>query len=629
MGENSKIEWCDNTFNPWIGCQKVSAGCANCYAERDFDKRRHFAKWGPAGTRSLTSDAIWRSPIKWNRDCQLEKEYNDQAEKNTGERPNRERRRVFCASLADVFEDWQGGILDSHGCSLWIREDQIEPETGAFTEYGLKINGFVPYRMADVRARLWALIDQTPHLDWLLLTKRPENARLVPEDWWTDWPRHVWLGTSVEDQAAADKRIPELLKIPAAVHFLSCEPLLGAVDLKSIITYANGSSSKERNVLTGREWQDYGGDGGGIAVGLPKIDWVIAGGESGPAARPSHPGWFRALRDQCQGAGVPFFFKQFGEWIGMPDYSFFKHGKIESYESRMIFPNGVDAASIPREERREYGQSLARCRKALCASARRPPAVCSMAASGANSRRFPNESDHHLPTLRRADPSRSEARRESHLADRLPRRDLDPRREIPEVLHAGQLWHPHRRDGLRRGCRCRPIARLHSLSATQRTGPASPGGLALAGKPRALRGAVLLDPGGRIPLSDDRPIPRHAGDVRRPRGPGRSGFECSNGSEEESRMSRKPKSLFHGARPALPVRQCQGCEFFIREISGGPACARHKRPTEPTGSCGGWEFRVACRVCGCSENDPCPEHAGGFRQASVRRARGGRHEHTD
>lgn len=174
MGAETKIEWCDHTFNPWIGCTKVSPGCANCYAAVNTFTRAQRAHgrelWGPDAARHVTSEAKWREPIRW-----------DAAAKAAGIR-----RRVFCASMADVFED---------------RPDLAEP-----------------------RARLAYVIGKTPNLDWLLLTKRPENiARL----WITDVvPPNVWLGTTVEDQERADERIPHLLAVPAAVRFLSVEPLL-------------------------------------------------------------------------------------------------------------------------------------------------------------------------------------------------------------------------------------------------------------------------------------------------------------------------------------------------------------------------------------------------------------------
>lgn len=225
--ENSKIEWTDHTFNPWIGCQKVSPGCDHCYAEaQDARWRPTDTRWGPHAGRTRTSAANWRKPLAWDR-----------AAHQTGTRP-----RVFCASLADVF--------DNHASIA--------------TEW---------------RADLWQMIRATDDLDWLLLTKRPQNiAKMLPPDWADGWP-NVWLGTTVENQTEADRRIPHLLAVPAAVRFLSCEPLLGPVDL----------------------------------MGAHGIDWVICGGESGPGARPMQAVWARSLRDQCASAGVAFHFKQWGE----------------------------------------------------------------------------------------------------------------------------------------------------------------------------------------------------------------------------------------------------------------------------------------------------------------------------
>jgi protein gp37 len=179
MGENTAISWCHSTWNPWIGCTRVSPGCQHCYAEA-FARRYNKAEWGPTAQRVRTSAANWRKPIIWNRKAQDEGI----------------RRRVFCASLADVFED----------------NDQL----------------------LEWRGELFRLIEQTSSLDWLLLTKRPEHVNdMVPAYWRTGrhWPANLWIGTTVENQAAADKRIPALINIPAPVRFLSCEPLLGAVDL--------------------------------------------------------------------------------------------------------------------------------------------------------------------------------------------------------------------------------------------------------------------------------------------------------------------------------------------------------------------------------------------------------------
>lgn len=244
--ENSKIEWTDHTFNPWSGCIKVSPGCQHCYAET-LSNRWGKEVWGPGPKRQRTSESYWKNPLKWNKQAAKE----------------RRRFRVFCASMADVFED----------------NPQLEPW----------------------RIDLLDLIQDTPRLDWLLLTKRPENVNRMIEratgfsesGMWFHSAPHVQIGTSIENQEYADERIPELLNIPARVRFLSIEPLLGPVDLEDLAYEAAGP-----------EWAGFN----------PLVDWVIVGGESGPGARPMHPEWARSLRDQCQGAGVPFFFKQWGEF---------------------------------------------------------------------------------------------------------------------------------------------------------------------------------------------------------------------------------------------------------------------------------------------------------------------------
>jgi protein gp37 len=320
MAENTKIEWAHHTFNPWIGCTKVSPACMHCYSERDFDHRLGQVQWqwGPNGTRVLTGSENWAKPLKWDRDAQKKFEVaqaqwvSDCCWFGTKNYPEPElkqfRKRVSCASLADVFEDWQGPMLDSIG-----GEVRIEGPDG-------------PGRlmtMHDVRTRLFALIDATPNLDWLLLTKRPENIRkmylsqhldggttgrireLMDEGESKDvhpyFRRNVWLGVSVENQEYADKRIPELLRCRdlSPVLFLSCEPLLGDLEIEPFL------SLDATECCPGCEE---------IGCNCGAIDWVIAGGESGPEARPSKPDWFRSLRDQCQTAGVPFLFKQWGEF---------------------------------------------------------------------------------------------------------------------------------------------------------------------------------------------------------------------------------------------------------------------------------------------------------------------------
>lgn len=255
MGKNSKIEWTDHTFNPWIGCSKVSPGCTNCYAETLMDTRMGRVQWGAHGTRSVTSAAYWQQPLAWNIEA-----------KRTGVR-----RKVFCASLCDVFED--------------------RPDTNAW------------------RISLLELIELTHGLDWLMLTKRPENAvRLIQEaagrsaESFFERNPHVWIGTSAEDQRRADERIPHLLNIPARVRFLSMEPLLGPMDIAAA-AYGEGRPRPSAAVQTGQ-----------MSNALHGIHWIIVGGESGADARPMHPDWPRGVRDQCQAAGVPFFFKQWGEW---------------------------------------------------------------------------------------------------------------------------------------------------------------------------------------------------------------------------------------------------------------------------------------------------------------------------
>lgn len=270
MAANTKIEWAHHTFNPWIGCSKVSAGCANCYAEEMMDRRFGKATWGDNGTRVRTSEANWKKPLAWNK-----------AAEAAGVR-----HRVFCASLADVFEDRPRSGLDR-----W-------------------------------RVELFELILATPCLDWLLLTKRPEHAHAmmlsaldeIGQN--TVWPMpNIWIGTSVENQEQADKRIPALLSVPAKVRFLSMEPLLGPVNLADLAFWVD---PKDGSIIAceDRDPEDF-----------PHIHWVIVGGESGHDARPMHPDWVRSLRDQCAAAGVPFFFKQWGEWVVATSWNMVKHNK--------------------------------------------------------------------------------------------------------------------------------------------------------------------------------------------------------------------------------------------------------------------------------------------------------------
>lgn len=250
MGDNTKIEWAHHTFNPWYGCQNVGPGCDHCYAE-GWAKRSGLVQWGAGAERRRSSPANWQKPLKWNAEAE-----------RLGVRY-----RVFCSSLADVF-------------------DNAVP-----TEW---------------RYDLFNLILSTPHLDWLLLTKRignagkmieeilPETMKGLPAGHPLAWPwPHVWIGATICNQEEADRDIPKLLQIPATVRWLSMEPLLGPVDLERIVVAVD--------------------DGENFAS--EELDWIVVGGESGPHARPMHPAWVRSLRNQCMAAGVPFLFKQHGEWL--------------------------------------------------------------------------------------------------------------------------------------------------------------------------------------------------------------------------------------------------------------------------------------------------------------------------
>lgn len=313
MAENSEISWTDHTFNPWMGCTKVSPACANCYAENMMDTRYGKVEWGPRGTRVLTAPANWRKPLKWNREAEL-----------AGVR-----KRVFCASLADVFEDWSGPLINAKGDRMFWghpgcdhdMKDEFTPESHTAGDEPL-------ITLDNARRKLFALIDATPHLDWLLLTKRPENIlRMwpltpgIPNTCRNGWDRttqlmlrpNVWLGTSVENEEQAEERITSLLQCRdlAPVLFLSCEPLLGSLENVRTVGCPSCGKSEQSwfpNFTTCQAC--------GVQVASPPqgIDWIIAGGESGTNARQSDPEWFRSLRDLCSVHEVAFHFKQWGEW---------------------------------------------------------------------------------------------------------------------------------------------------------------------------------------------------------------------------------------------------------------------------------------------------------------------------
>lgn len=313
MGSETKIQWTDHTFNPWRGCTKVHEGCAHCYAERDAKRfPDRLGVWGPNGTRIVAAESMWKEPLKWNR----------QAEK-AGVRA-----RVFCASLADVFEDWTGPLLDSHGNKLYEVDGVfMSCQSGQFF-----LTDRQPATLNDVRRRLFALIDSTPWLDWQLLTKRPENIRKmwpkVPENrqveppdlhHWDEQPElyreNVWLGASVSLQPHVNA-VYHLVgcRNIAAVLFVSAEPLLGPLEFDRVLipeSWAHCSFNALTGYLAGESPSE--GDDGFGERGEFGIDWVIVGGESGPGARPFNIEWARSTIKQCQAAGVACFVKQLGE----------------------------------------------------------------------------------------------------------------------------------------------------------------------------------------------------------------------------------------------------------------------------------------------------------------------------
>ncbi len=315
MSENTKIEWCDHTFNPWEGCQKVGPGCDNCYAET---RNARFAggaaiNWGPGAPRRRTSASNWELPKRWN--AQAEAFMNQHGR----------RQRVFCASLGD----WADNAVPIE----WL-VDMLE------------------------------MVRLTPNLDWLLLTKRigivsqrlqQANAFILGNwpsidaqplsQWLTNWlegdcpPANVWLGTTITSQPEADRDITKLLAVPAAKRFLSMEPLLGPVDLDTIHNTNFGEGQPYLHPLIGRV-----SDGHGDSCNAPSIDWVIVGGESGPGARPMHPDWSSSLRDQCVAAGVPFLFKQWGEWKPICQMEEAEHGGL--YKSNVIAKPHEDQGNL-------------------------------------------------------------------------------------------------------------------------------------------------------------------------------------------------------------------------------------------------------------------------------------------
>jgi len=230
MGKNTDIAWCHHTFNAWRGCTKVSPGCTNCYAEKLSHRNpATLGVWGDDGARAMAAESYWRQLPRWNA-----------AAEKAGER-----HRVFCMSLGDVLED--------------------RPELHA------------------PRSRLMSMVPECPALDFLFLTKRPEN-RLM-HGWGDAWPVNAWLGISAEDQARLDERATHAVKVNVFRRFISAEPLLGPLQF-----------------------------GDAMSSWLSFFDLVIVGGESGGSSRPFQVQWARDIIGECAAAGVACFVKQLGSW---------------------------------------------------------------------------------------------------------------------------------------------------------------------------------------------------------------------------------------------------------------------------------------------------------------------------
>lgn len=343
MSKDTNIEWCDHTFNPWIGCTKVSPGCLHCYAET-LDRQRYaktldggskaapHSHWGKGAPRHRTSAETWKAPLLWNRKAAR---YPDQCTV-CGARLCMEAQRQLGTETCPARRNADGvhdGRLPACGgvVALNVRPRVFCASLADWLDEEVPVDWFID---------LLALIDETPHLDWLLLTKRPENfegrmggvqSALDLYGGWVDGvpPANVWVGTSVEDQVRAEARIPALLRIPAAVRFLSCEPLLGPVDLDKVREMPETHAAA------------FSGPG---PHNVKMLHWVICGGESGPGARPTHPGWVRSLRDQCVEQELAFFFKQWGEWCPLHAL------EVVAKNERVITFAGADITGAPERQ---------------------------------------------------------------------------------------------------------------------------------------------------------------------------------------------------------------------------------------------------------------------------------------
>ena len=325
MSDHSTIEWTEATWNPIAGCSVVSPGCTNCYAMRRVAPRLganpatpHYAgtvqpsKAGPVwtGKIGIASDAVLLKPLGWRRP-----------------------RMIFVNSTSDLFHpDVPDAVIDRIFAVMALcpqhtfqvltkRPERMRAYLAG--ERDRRVAGQVISTAADDDALMRRMVDKVD-TTWPVVGEGdpvdPDGLRM------RQWPLpNVWLGTSVEDQQRADERIPHLLATPAAVRFISAEPLLGPIDVRPYVTRYPDLLRCPKCGFTTNRWQREPCPNDGQQLGPDvALDWVIVGGESGAGARPMHPDWARSLRDQCAAAGVPFFFKQWGEWKHGPEYAHFK-----------------------------------------------------------------------------------------------------------------------------------------------------------------------------------------------------------------------------------------------------------------------------------------------------------------
>lgn len=293
MAETTGISWCDRTWSPWIGCTKVSPACDGCYAAHLMDTRLGRVEWGPHGERQRTSESYWRQLAKWDREAKA------------------------AGRTISVFPSL---------CDPW--DNAADP---------------------GIRREWFAVMRETPNLLHLLLSKRPQNA-VAMADAAGGLPSNAALGATVEDQKRANLNVPHLLlakkRLGARIAFLSCEPLLGPVDLTGISTML----FRGAEVLNGLTGELEGMFGDPCGARLPALDWVITGGETdqGPhRARPTNPQWFRDIRDACEEAGVSYHHKQNGEWVSVSEVE--GPGRIHEFE---------DGRNVRRVGKRKSGRTI-------------------------------------------------------------------------------------------------------------------------------------------------------------------------------------------------------------------------------------------------------------------------------